>query len=127
MRLEGPRKGRMDVLVAVLIFLVTIILVIWQPRGLGIGWSAMLGAVLALLSGVVHLGDILTVGQIVWNAMATLIAIIIISLCLMKPVFSSGRPCTRHGGAMDMTGCYLPWSSCSARRLLRCFPMMARR
>jgi hypothetical protein len=32
--------------------------VIWQPKGLGIGWSAMLGAGLALISGVVHVGDI---------------------------------------------------------------------
>src|SRR5687767_9464676 len=87
MRLEGPPKGRMDVLVAVLIFLVTIILVIWQPRGLGIGWSAMLGAVLALLSGVVQLADILTVWQIVWNATATFIAVIIISLLLDEAGF----------------------------------------
>ena len=42
-------------LAALLIFLATIVLVIWQPRGLGIGWSATLGAVVALLSGVVHL------------------------------------------------------------------------
>ena len=74
-------------LAALLIFLVTIILVIWQPRGLGIGWSAMLGASLALLSGVVHLGDILTVWQIVWNATATFIAVIIISLLLDEAGF----------------------------------------
>ena len=37
-------------LVASLIFIVTIVLVIWQPRGLGIGWSAMGGAALALLA-----------------------------------------------------------------------------
>ena len=74
-------------LVAVLIFLVTIMLVIWQPRGLGIGWSAMLGAALALLSGVVHLGDIPTVWQIVWNATATFIAVIIISLLLDEAGF----------------------------------------
>jgi len=75
------------VLVALLIFLVTIVLVIWQPRGLGIGWSAMLGAVLALLSGVVHLGDIPTVWHIVWNATATFIAVIIISLLLDEAGF----------------------------------------
>lgn len=72
---------------ALVIFLVTIILVIWQPRGLGIGWSAMLGAMLALLSGVVHLGDILIVWQIVWNATATFIAVIIISLLLDEAGF----------------------------------------
>ncbi len=30
-------------LIAFLIFLVTIVLVIWQPKGLGVGWSAALG------------------------------------------------------------------------------------
>lgn len=44
--------------VAVLIFLVTLTLVIRQPRGLGIGWSAVAGALVALASGVVRLGDI---------------------------------------------------------------------
>ena len=37
-------------LLAVLIFVATITLVIWQPKGLGIGWSAMGGAVVALLA-----------------------------------------------------------------------------
>ncbi len=74
-------------LAAVLIFLFTLVLVIWQPRGLGIGWSAMLGAVLALLFGVVHIGDIPTVWQIIWNATATFIAVIIISLLLDEAGF----------------------------------------
>jgi arsenical pump membrane protein len=47
-----------DMLSAVAIFVFTLVLVIWQPRGLGIGWSASLGAVIALLLGVVQLSDI---------------------------------------------------------------------
>ncbi|WP_033568301.1 arsenic transporter [Dickeya undicola] len=74
-------------LLAGAIFILTLILVIWQPRGLGIGWSASFGAMLALVTGVIHLADIPVVWHIVWNATTAFIAVIIISLLLDKSGF----------------------------------------
>ena len=74
-------------IIALAIFLVTITLVIWQPKGLGIGWSAMAGAAVALLAGVVTISDIPIVWHIVWNATATFVAIIVVSLLLDEAGF----------------------------------------
>jgi len=74
-------------LVAFTVFVFTLTLVIWQPKGLGVGWSAALGALIALAAGAVSLSDIPTVWAIVWNATATFIAVIIISLLLDEAGF----------------------------------------
>jgi arsenical pump membrane protein len=69
-------------LVASLIFLITLIFVIWQPKGLQIGTTAVVGAIIALLVGVVSLNDVLIVSDIVWDATLAFIGIIILSMVL---------------------------------------------
>lgn len=69
-------------LIPVCIFLVTLFLIITQPKGLQIGTTAILGAIIALILGVVSINDVLDVTNIVWDATLAFIGIIILSLVL---------------------------------------------
>ena len=100
-------------LVALLIFITTIALVIWQPKGLGVRWSAMLGAALALLTGVVEVGQIPTVWGFVWNATFTFVAVIIISLVLDE------------AGFFECAALHVArWGKGSGRRLFTCLVLL---
>lgn len=72
----------MDIYITLLIFLTTLVLIIRQPWGLSIGWSAMIGAFLLFILRIVSYEDLFEVTNIVWNATLTFIALVIISLVL---------------------------------------------
>lgn len=69
-------------LLASILFFITLIFIIWQPRGLKIGTTSMVGATVALLLGVVSIADIYIVADIVWDATLAFIGIIILSMVL---------------------------------------------
>ena len=69
-------------LLASSIFLITLLFVIWQPRGLQIGTTAIIGGVVAFGLGVVSYEDLFVVWDIVWDATLAFIGIIILSLVL---------------------------------------------
>lgn len=64
------------------VFFATLVFVIWQPKGLQIGTTAVVGAIVALVLGVVDFNDVITVTNIVWDATLAFIGIIILSMVL---------------------------------------------
>lgn len=62
------------------IFISTLALVILRPKKIGIGYSALIGAIVSISFGITTIDDVLIVWNIVWNATFTLVSIIILSM-----------------------------------------------
>ena len=75
------------IIFSVAIFLLTLFLIVKKPYNIGIGYSAMIGAVLAFAFGIIKYADIFKVVDIVWDATFTFVSIIIISLILDEAGF----------------------------------------
>jgi len=69
---------------SVIVFVITLTLIIWRPKGLGIGFSALGGALLGLATGVVTLDNIWEIRVILGNTTFTLIAFLAIRWILEK-------------------------------------------
>lgn len=67
---------------ALAIFVFTLVLVIFKPKGLEIGYSSLIGAALSYILGIISFPDVVIVWDIIWNATFTFVAIIIVSLIL---------------------------------------------
>jgi arsenical pump membrane protein len=77
-------ETNMYAVLSILIFILTLVLIIWQPMGLSVGMSATMVGLLALITGVVGIADVVHVVSIVWIATLTLVALMIISIILDK-------------------------------------------
>ena len=69
-------------LLASLVFLITLFFIIIQPKGLQIGTIAIFGALVAFVLGLVGFDDLIVVFDIVWDATLAFIGIIILSMVL---------------------------------------------
>lgn len=69
-------------LLASSIFFITLFFIIWQPKGLQIGTTAVVGAFVSLVLGIVSFSDVITVTGIVWDATLSFIGIILLSMVL---------------------------------------------
>jgi arsenical pump membrane protein len=59
-----------------------LVCVIWRPRGLNVAWPATIGALLAIMTGLVPLPTLRTIFGDTWDAAATLIALFLLSEAL---------------------------------------------
>ncbi|MGA7965070.1 MAG: arsenic transporter [Gammaproteobacteria bacterium] len=69
-------------MLALIIFILTLVLVLLRPRHLGIGGAALLGAIAMLLAGVIPWQRLPDLWSLVWDPTFTFLGLVVISLVL---------------------------------------------
>lgn len=68
--------------IASLVFLTTMLVIFWRPRGINEAWPASIGAVIILLAGIVSKADIIDIFSKIGGASITIIATIVMAVIL---------------------------------------------
>ena len=68
--------------IASLVFLATMLVIFWRPKGLNEAWPASIGAVIVLLAGIVSQADIMDIISKIGGASITIIATIVMAVIL---------------------------------------------
>lgn len=69
-------------ILTIIIFLITVILLMWRPRGLNESIPTLLGAILIIALGIVKLEDLHKISETVFGASITIISTIVMSIAL---------------------------------------------
>ncbi|MFP3512420.1 arsenic transporter [Peribacillus simplex] len=66
----------------IFVFVMTMIVILWRPRGINEAWPASIGALIILLTGIVSHGDILDIINKIGGASITIMATIVMAVIL---------------------------------------------
>ena len=67
-------------ILALFIFILTIFLIIVKPKNIQIGTSAIIGAILAVVLGIVNLNDVIQVITLTSDAVLTFLGVVVLSI-----------------------------------------------
>lgn len=72
----------MKILISVSVFLFTLIIIIWRPKGINEAWPATFGAIIILLTGTISYNDVLSIFEKIGGASITIIATLVMAVIL---------------------------------------------
>lgn len=76
----------------IFVFIMTMSIIFWRPKGINEAWPASIGALVILLMGMVSRGDIVDIISKIGGASITIIATIVMAVILESFGFFIGQP-----------------------------------